>query len=274
MDFKYLSNLLPNKQQTVSLDGLVKDSLIVTTNNYKGLSFSFEFQGSDELVKSGFKTPDSFGIVKSYSDLPNPAPIGAVYLVEYLNAYYLRGYDEETTSYFWEAIGDEHSTVILDNGEKPIKTKLAPMLMRNIKSSDGLTDRYMPALHAKGTSTDFGISNAFPLRIMFYFGIEHSATSDAYPFAGTTNRRTSGDTFMQLSWTWESILSNYWGSIISWYKRRLQVDFESLVSPEFISDLNFKNSFHFQYSLLLLEEVFTKIKDKRFGISKFKGWTK
>jgi hypothetical protein len=273
VEFKYLQNLLKDNTTADLSKGLIKETLKVDTNSYRGTTFKFEFEGPDDLLNDNFRDIQTDGAVFLYSNLPNPSPVGSIYLVTSLKCYYKRIFDEENLKYDWQAIGDDRENYVDGEGKDPVSSKFAPILMRNIPLR--YQNRHMPAIHAPGTSNAFGIKNDFPLRIMFYVGIETPAgDNNNYPFASTVKYNTTGGACLPISWDWEEIKNRYWEEIISWYKRRLPLEFQNEVSPAFISNLNFENKFEFQKSLIILEEVYTKILNKSFGGGKFKGWTK
>jgi len=269
----FLDDLIKSNKQETFDDGLVKDTLKVYKNDYAGLKFNFDFQGPDDLLTDNFidVTEDIItGTVETYNLLP-ACPVNSIYFVTSLNCYYKYVYDEETETSDWVAYSDNYLPYILDDGEKPIKTKLAPMLMRCIKDFTNVS-RNLPSISAPGTSLIYDLQNDFPLRIMFYYGIDLSETLYSYPLASTTKLSTLGDTILTINWQWDEITVRYWTNVILWLKKRLGVEFEFELTPEFIANFDFQTKRNHHGALLLFEEIYLKIKSKDFGPGKITGW--
>ena len=87
---------------------------------------------------------------------------------------------------------------------------------------------------------------------LFNFYINLRNTNE-YPFASTQKWRTHGTVFLPVSWQWSDIITRYWEEVIKWRKRRLPIEFENIVSPTFIANLNFRKKFAFQNTLIMLK---------------------
>lgn len=272
VELVFMKDLLKSAKKPSMVNGLIKDSLKVYANSYAGLTFGFDFQGPDDLLNDNFIAIDpEITELATYADLPLVAPTGSKYYIRALNATFIRAYDEATDLYSWEDYNDRHSDYIIDDGQDDIRTQLAPLLMRCVQNSN-LTNRNMPSISAEGSSAAFGMENEFPLRIMFWYGIEHAATANAYPLATTTKYSTDGSTILPINWTMIDIVARYWPEVIDWYRRREKIEFEHEVSPTFIKAFDFQAKYLFQNTLALFEEVVVKIKNNSFGPAKFKGW--
>lgn len=269
IEFKYLSNLLSTVKQVDLSQGLIKDSLKLGSSDWNGISFQFDFQGPDNLISNkcpGFQEkPES---VLLFSDLYGYP--GEIKFVVSLNAYYINKVLEDEPWQEWQLYGHNYPGLTLGDGEMEVSSKLSPMLMRNVNIHG--FNQSMPAIEAGGTSNAFGIEEEFPLRIMFWYGIETSALHD-YPYASSTKYRPNGEIFMPASWLWNDIVALFWNEVLPWYENRIPVEFDNITSPSFISNIDFNNKFFFNKSLLLLTETYTNISNKSFGPSKIRGWT-
>ncbi|MFK5855224.1 MAG: hypothetical protein QM503_03770 [Bacteroidota bacterium] len=284
VELVFLSDLLSINSITDMSEGLVKNTLKHHGNDYTGLTFKFDWQGPDALIENNFIEPDNVkDTVATYPDLPTTKIVGDIYFITALNAWYKYEYiepenEEDPGTYKWIGIADKHPDVVYDDGNTPILGSIPPMLMRCHEDPENYFMRNMASIEAKGTSEAFAIENSFPLRLMIYNGIkdgvpfvEAQATLD-YPMASTLKYQTDGTVILPFNYTWEDLIKQYWIPIIAWYKRRLPIDFNNLVEPEFIKTFDFQDKFFFQKTLVLYEEVVIKIKNKVFGPGKFKGW--
>lgn len=283
VELYFLRDLL-GKRETVSLEnGLVKDTLKVYPNTYKGLTFKLDFQGPDELLSNNFIIPEKVKhTVNTWEELDSYIPsLGDVYFVTSLNAYieyqFIEGEtDEDPGTYEWIVICDHHVEQVFDGGEETISTTMAPMLMRfNLLNGIG---RNLPSIEAAGTSVPFGIINEFPLRIMFYAGtttplfVPESSNEKDYPLATTTKYDSLGHDVFPINYRIDELTNRYWLPVISWYKRRFKVEFTHLVTPSFIQRLDAKKPLFFENSIFRFTEIVVKIKNKLFGPGDFEGW--
>ena len=241
------------------------------------------FEGPDNLLENNFIVPPLVeDTIDSYSDLPTDPSVGDVYFITAINAWleykFFEGEeDDDPGTYMWVTTSDNIANVVVDGGEDPVECNLPPMLMRyaiDIRKFG----RAMPSIDAQGTSEAFGIKNDFPLRIMFWAGLQEGtpsaepATPEKYPFAGTTMYESNCTRVLDMNYNWNDLKTHYWLPVIDWLKHRIPIDFTNLVTPTFISNLNFQDKFFFQKTLIHLDEVVVKIKNKMFGPGKFKGW--
>ncbi len=176
----------------------------------------------------------------------------------------------------WIPYSDNQYDYVDGDGKKELPCALAPALMRAVRCTrDGATNlvRNLPSVDLKGTSLAYGIKNEFPLRIMFWHGIE-SGDTDQYPIASTTMLSTEGTEILTINWDWESIVPRYYTNFIRWHKRRKQVEFQKEVTPAEIANNDFEEKGNAGGALLLFEEIVVKVKNNFFGPAKFKGWTR
>ncbi len=281
VELVFFKDILASRKVTDLSEGLKKYSLKVYSNDYKGLTFGWDWQGPDNLIEKNFIPPETItGEVTTYASLTTNPSIGDVYYVIVLNAYYkyvviepeepAEGEDPDPITYEWIAISDKHYPVVYDDGKQPINSPMAPMLMRCVLNGSSYIN--VPSLDAEGTSIDFGIENEFPLRVMNYTGLTRIGHVSEYPYATTTKYNNEGTVVLPINHTWEDLITQYWVPIILWYKRRLPIDFINTVAPAFISKLDLQSKFYFQQTKILLGDISIKIKNKMFGPGKFKGW--
>jgi len=282
VELYFLRDLL-GKRETVSLqNGLIEDTLKVYPNTYAGLTFKLDFQGPDDLLTNNFVIPETVKhTINTWDELEGYVPsLGDVYFVTSLNAYieyqFIDGEtDEDPGTYEWIVICDHHEDQVFDGGEEPISTTMAPMLMR-YNDLDGV-GRNFPSIKAAGSSEAFGMENEFPLRIMFYVGLQNQLIySDEdinpYPLATTTKFNTNGDKVMPINYRMDELITRYWLPVIAWFKRRFKVEFTHLVTPSFIQQLDAKKPLFFENSIFRFTEIVVKIKNKLFGPGDFEGW--
>jgi|GEM_PF-5960667 len=266
--------------------GLVRDTLKVYPNDYNGLSFSFDFNGPDDLL-SGKITQDSVisGTVERFYNLPSVWDnIGKTYYVTSLNAYYrvemIDPKSEDEVSYpDWRPVGDKHFPLVIDNGALELSTSMAPLLMRNYRNTRYWSNRSMPSINALGYSNNYDIKGDFPLRVFFYVGLVDTqpldviGTTTQYPFASTTKYDTFGNQVLPISFIWEDLIDRYWLPVIAWFKRRMKLEFTNLVSPGFINMLNLQDRFFLMNTRVFISDIVIKVKNKFFGPGDFEGWT-
>ena len=166
---------------------------------------------------------------------------------------------------------DNHLEFKVDDGEMKITSNMAPMLMRCIKN-DRDNYRNIPAIEGEGQSIAFGTNGEYPLRIMFWAGLE-SGVSDQYPIASTTKLSVNGNILFPLTWKWPEISALYFDEIIKWYKRRLKAEFSLDMTPSAFMLFDFKMKYLFENNPALFEEVVIRISNRLFGPGKFKGWS-
>jgi hypothetical protein len=288
VELVFMRDSFAQANSAVIPEGLIRDSLKVYESDYDGLTFGFDFQGPDELLNDNFKVPRVLhGTVDTFLDLPTLVNHGDIYLVTSLNAYYIYTYIPPPDPVEGEPVvlgssefliwGDRHHDVVYDNGTMPIRSTLAPMLMRNLNRVGA--NRSLPSIEAEANSSLYDLQGDFPLRIMFYVGMVNSiwtldgSNSFFYPFASTTKYDTAANVVLPINYQWTDLISRYWLPVIAWYKRRMPIEFTNLVTPEFIANIKLSKRFRFQNTLIFLDEVVVKIKSKLFGPGDFKGWT-
>ena len=283
VELYFLQDLLGKHESVTLTNGLIEDTLKVYPNTYNGLTIKFDFQGPDDLLTNNFITPEIIKYeIDKWLDLSTYIPaLGDIYYVHSLNCYieyqFIEGETEEEDGWYeWVTIGDKHVAQIIDAGEETITTSLAPMLMR-FNSLD-LVDRNLPSVEAAGTSEAFGIKNDFPLRIMFYTGLQNKMTSfiedvNPYPYATTTRYNSNANEILPVNYRFDELITRYLLPVIAWWKRRMKVEFTHLVTPSFIQQLDMKKPLFFENSILRVTEIVVKIKNKMFGPGDFTGWT-
>lgn len=160
------------------------------------------------------------------------------------------------------------------DGKEEIPCDMAPMMMRAARClrSGGNKYRMMPSVTGLGSSIAYGLKNEFPLRIMFWHGIE-SEDTDQYPLATTTTKSNEGTATLPINWSWEGIISRYLNNVISWYRNRQEVELKKEATPAEIANNDFEQKLNYEGSLLIVSEIYAKISDKAFGPAKIKGWT-
>jgi hypothetical protein len=287
VELVFMSDLFAHSNKKTMPDGLIRDTLKVYSNDYDGLTFNFDIQGPDDLQSGAItEVSEIAGTVNTFYDLPSTYSVNEsdVYYVRSLNAFYTIGtidspWFTDLTMEVWVGIGDRHWPIVYDNGAMEITTSLAPLMMRNYRNHVYLSNRSLPAISALGCSKNYDMKGEFPLRVLFYVGLtdteplEYIGTATEYPFASTTKYDTAGTEILPISYTWEDLTSRYFLPVIAWWKRRQKIEFTHMVTPAFISNLNLKNQFLFQNTLVFFSEVVVKIKNKLFGPGDFEGWT-
>jgi hypothetical protein len=103
------------------------------------------------------------------------------------------------------------------------------------------------------------------------FTLDISGTAD-YPLATSTNMDSKGNEVQPINYRMDDLIERYWLPVISWYKRRVKIEFDHLVTPQFIANLDMKSRFFFLNSTIFITQVVTKIKNKLFGPGEFEGW--
>ena len=174
----------------------------------------------------------------------------------------------------WVPYSDNLYDYVDDDGKEEISFELAPMVMRAARCLRSAGNKYrdLPSVIGLGSSIAYGMKNEFPLRIMFWHGIEATDT-DQYPIATTTAKSTEGTATLPINWTFEEIAARYFPNVIKWYQRRQLVEFTKEVSPAEIANNDFEEKLNYDGALLTIEEIYTKLSDKSFGPGKFKGWS-
>lgn len=284
VELVFLRDLLESIKQEDLSEGLVRDTLKIYDNDYKGLTFKFDFQGPDKLLENNFIVPETVkDTIEAYDDLPEYPAVGDTYFITALNCWYEYQYiepenDEDPGIYKWVGKIDDHFDVVYDDGQEEICTSMAPMMMRVHTDPETGYIRNMPAIDAKGTSEAYSLKGSFPLRIMFWVGLKEGVpivvdpNPPEYPMASTTKYDTDFNIVLEISHKLAEIITRYFVPVIAWYKRRQKIEFTNLVTPAFIANLDFQNKFYFQKTKVLFEEVVVKIKSKVFGPGRFRGW--
>lgn len=274
----FIDDLITSNKQTNFNNGIFKNTLNRTNNEYKGLNFAYDYQGPDDNLNDNFIDMDQAtvkGSFVTFVELPFSLE-GTIYFVESLNCYYIWALiDKDTDLYGFVPYSDNQVPVKYDDGLEEISFKIPPMFMRAALVKRALGDKYrnLPSVNAKGSSIGYGLKNDFPLRIMFWHGIEPT-DKDKFPIAGTTKLNTEGTQVFEYNWTIENIIPNYFKNFIAWMKKRRKVEFDKEITYADISNFDFEFSANIQGALIMMEEFLAKVSSNKLPRGKFKGWTK
>ena len=267
-------------KQIACTDGINRNAIKIDYPKYQGLKYQWNFAGPDDNLKDNFINPLDFelsGTVMSYIELPRVNAIeGSIYLVQSLNCFYIWAIvDHDLITYDWIPYSDNHTDLIIDDGNFPITNDLPPILMRSVKTTRDEWDffRNLPCVDAKGTSIAFGLQNDFPLRIMFYHGIIEDETYP-FPIATTSMYSTDGFQILPHDWVWKDIHTSFLNLYSTWLKKRIRIEFYKEFSRSEFANFSFENKGNKDGALILFTEVFANVFAKKLQTVKFTGWTK
>jgi len=274
----FFDNLLGSNKQLPYTDGIYWKSLVQKYETYKGIKFSWDYQGPDENLTDNFidiDQADVLGTKTMYSELITQSAVdGDIYFVTTLNCYYIWGLIQEDSETFgWKPYSDNQYCKKVDDGELRYPCQLTPMLMRAAPTDrEGVIKyRNLPSVIAKGSSIGFGLNNEFPLRIMFWYGIEDT-DNDKFPIATTSKFSTEGTQIFNMNWSWDDITDTYFLNFIRWMRKRFYVEFTKEISAAEISNFDFETKGNVDGSLIIFTEMQAKLATKKIIIAKFKGW--
>ncbi len=274
----FIDNLLGSNKQLPYANGIYWKSLVQKFNNYKGIKFTWDYQGPDENITDNFMDIDQAsvkGTLATYLSLRiQSATVGDIYFITTLNCYYIWGLIEEDPETFgWKPYSDNQPDKIIDDGNETYSCELVPILMRAAPTDrEGIIKyRDLPSVIAKGSSIGFGLKNDFPLRIMFWYGIENTDT-DKFPIATTSKYSTEGTEIFDFNWNWEEITNEYFKNYIQWIKKRFEVEFTKEISPAEISNFDFETKGNIDGGLILFTQMQAKLATKKIITGKYKGW--
>lgn len=277
----FIDDHLASNRQSDFSNGIHKDSLLIKSNQYSGAKYRWIFEGPDDNLNNNFIDKSKFtiiGTVVKYIELPRVDPgEGHIYFVITLNCFYIWALiDPDLNTFDWIPYSDNLYDYVIDEGKTVIPSNLPPMLMRasNTVRKIGVDKiRNLPSVNAKGTSTAYGLQNDFPLRIMFWHGIEET-DSDQFPIATTTMFSTEGNQIKPYNWTWEEIHSHFLTNYSAWLKRRMEVEFIKEVSPAEFANFTFDLKGNMEGALIVFLQLFANLDKNKIQEIKFKGWTK
>lgn len=280
----FFDDLLASNQQTPFGDGILRKSLKVKSNEYKGLKFNFDYQGPDDNLNDNFidiDQADVLGTKTRYADLPSGGQgEGDIWFIESLQCYYIWSLlveetEEDPAVYGWKPYSDNQYPYTVDEGGEEVPFQIAPMFMRAAPTIRGENIKYrnLPCVNAKGSSIGYGLKNDFPLRIMFFYGIETGA-DDEFPIATTSKLSTEGNQIFPLNWKLDEIVPEFLPNYIKWLKKRLPVEFTKEITAVEIANFNFETFGNIDGALILFEEFVAKLSTSKKPLGRFKGWTK
>lgn len=136
-------NLLINKPTQIAV--LDRDSILIELNDNVGFDISYE--EAKELELAG----EDLGAVDYYSDLPVPSDQNHYIFVTQTNAYYKTVFDEDTSVFSWELIGNKVDQVVEGEGD------VTEILLMGVPATMHVTPkgRYCPVLSDAGVSSIF-----------------------------------------------------------------------------------------------------------------------
>ena len=274
----FFDNLLGSNKQLPFSDGIYWKSLIQKYDTYKGINFAWNYQGPDENLKDNFidiDQADILGTKTTYLELiGQSATEGDIYFITTLNCYYIwELIDNDSQTFGWKPYSDNQYNEIVDDGKEAYSCELAPILMRAAPTDrEGVIKyRNLPSVIAKGSSIGYGLKNDFPLRIMFWHGIE-SNDNDGFPIATTTKYSTEGTQLFDMNWKWDEISNVYFLNYIRWMRKRFYVEFTKEITATEISNLDFETKGNVDGGLILFTEMQAKLATKKIIIAKYRGW--
>lgn len=266
ISFSELHESIPQKDLT---QGLLRGSLKIKQNDYKGYRMFFDF---DEQT---IFTPDVVhGEVDTYFDLPSHIENYLVVLVKSLNAYLTHVYNEELDAFVWEPLADISPQAEDAQKDREIPLKFAPLFMRNFDNRIE-SPRSLPFFDGSGTSHAYKLTNDFPdIRIMFYVGynLSFSDSADKYPFASTSKYNTQGEEVLPYNYFASEVASRYWSSALAWLKTRLEVEFEKHFTPLELKMLSMAKNQMLLDSTIIIEEIYANV-DPDLSKAKVKGYS-
>lgn len=172
----------------------------------KGFKINYDFGTNDKLVENNFKNylkSNFIGEFATLNQIPSPSGIGSIVAVLNSNQLYISAQNTTTgIGYLWQYFSDYYYNVVLGNGEKEFKIKIAPMFMDFADNEGGTAAQnkcLIPVSKQSGSSQMYGIGMSdFDLRFVFLRGINqsHSLPSPqggVYIYASTSQYGINGD---------------------------------------------------------------------------------
>lgn len=172
----------------------------------KGFKVNYNFGSADKMVETNFKTylKSNFkGEFKTLNQIPSPSGIGFIVAITNSNQLYISAPNATTgIGYIWKYFSDYYYDIVLGNGEKEYKIKIAPMFMDFADNEGGTSQQnrcLIPISKQSGSSQMYGIGlSDFDLRFVFLRGVNqlNSLTSPqggVYVYAGTSQYGINGN---------------------------------------------------------------------------------
>lgn len=235
---------------------VLRNTFRVKQNDYKGVTIRFDYAGGDQYTSNLF-APEK--VVAEYNSVAwlRWLPLGQVFYLNNINAYYRREYNEQDETYEIIPVTDYMPPYVDGMGLTEIKLMLPAAVMKGYFNSATFPTA-MPGVSGAGSSYKFNLTNDCPLLLMVWVGFEESSSEapNRFPFASTSQYDGIGVEKLPFNFNAQEIVNRYWQATIDFYRKRLPFESQRVFNAKELKTLRFDHLHEIHNSLALLEELY------------------